>query len=143
MICATFSQICDKYSRYTYCVNLCATFTQNVWQIFKLLHTWREFVCYFSAKYVISIQADTYCVNLCATFSQNVWFTLFWRELGHFKAFTLFCRKLDYVSIYAFFCIKFLLPKLWSRKFFDKYHVWKLAPKTCDLRQFQICNKTV
>ena len=88
------------------------------------LHILCKFVCYFYAKCVINIQACTYCVNLCATFTQNVWFTLFWRELGHFKEFTLFCRKLAIVAIHAFFCVKVLLPKLRSRKFFDKYHVW-------------------
>ena len=31
-----------------------------------------EFVCYFYAKYVISIHPYTYCVNLCATFAQKV-----------------------------------------------------------------------
>ena len=82
-----------------------------------------KFVCYFYAKCVINIEACTYCVNLCATFTQNVWFALFWRKSGHFKEFTLFCRKLAIVAIHAFFCVKFLLPKLWSRKFFDKYHV--------------------
>ena len=57
-----------------------------------------------------------WCINA-------VLITLFCRELGHFKAFTLFCRKLAIVAIYVFFCIKFLLPKQWSRNFFDKYHV--------------------
>ena len=38
-----------------------------------------------------------------------------------------FCRKLADVAIYAFFCVKFLLPKLRSRKLFDKYHVCSLT----------------
>ena len=36
--------------------------------MYSSLHKLRKFVCYFYAKYVISIQAYTYCVNLCATF---------------------------------------------------------------------------
>ena len=28
----------DDVQVYTFCVNLCATFTQSVWQVFKLRH---------------------------------------------------------------------------------------------------------
>ena len=86
-VCYFYAKYLTIIQAYTYCVNLCATFMQNI-------------------KCMINIKAFTYCVNLGATFTQNVCFTLFWRELGHYKAFTLFCRKLANIAIYVFFAEK-------------------------------------
>ena len=106
---------CDQRSRNFFCQlrkfleeqwKMCYNFNPKWLNLYSSLHKLRKFVCYFYAKYVISIHAYTYfvnlcatfsqicekyssytyCVNLCATFTQNVWFTLFWRELGQFEA---------------------------------------------------------
>ena len=102
-------KICDKYSSW---------------------HILCKFVCYFCAKYQISIQAYTYCVNLCATFMQNVWLTLFCPESVHFKEFALFLLQIGLCCDLRVLCVKLLVLKLRSRKFFDKYHVCVFLCKT-------------
>ena len=46
----------------------------------------------------------------------------FCHELCHFKAFTLL-SQIGVCLDLGIFCVKFFLPKLRLRKFFDKYHV--------------------
>ena len=77
---------CDRRSRKFFCQlrkflekqrKMLHNFNPKICDKYSSLHKLRKFVCYFYAKYVISIQAYTYCLNLCATFTQNMWLTLF------------------------------------------------------------------
>ena len=86
-VCYFWSKYVTSIQAYTYYVNLCANFTQNVINIqactnlcvtfkqnmYSSLHIFCKFVCY--AKSVINIQVYTYYMNLCATFTKTMWFT--------------------------------------------------------------------